>query len=311
MYYTPLDLETIRGDLNIPADLYLDENGRLVLYRAGSIPFTAQDRDRLRKNGISRLWIRIDHPSLSRDLAALMAMNDEQVPVRIKARILYDAVRSIVAQALTSQPGQKALEDVEEAVALTIAYLSETKEGLSALLTAMRHDSSLFTHSVNVAAYAIGLEQFIGHSDEYIIRCLGLGAILHDVGKSRVPGDILTKPSPLSPSEWALMRLHPQWGVEALYGVADLPEIVLKIVRQHHEREDGSGYPLGESQDAIDPLSLVVSICDQYDALTSDRPYRPAYSPYQALKEVKKQAKGKREAELYASLVHMLAGREF
>jgi putative nucleotidyltransferase with HDIG domain len=116
-----------------------------------------------------------------------------------------------------------------------------------------------------------------------------VGAILHDVGKLVVPSDILNKPGPLTPEERAVMERHAEAGV-ALLADIDFPEDVLPMVRNHHERWDGSGYPDRLGGDRIALAARILCIADVYDALTTTRPYRPAYPRERAMEIMRSEA---------------------
>ena len=118
---------------------------------------------------------------------------------------------------------------------------------------------------------------------------LRLAAPLHDIGKIRVPGSILSKPGPLSRGERILIDHHPVWGAELLARVPGV-EVVANIVRFHHERWDGTGYPDGLAGERIPLASRIIAACDAYHAMTSDRPYRRAMSVEQALGELRANA---------------------
>jgi GAF domain-containing protein len=118
---------------------------------------------------------------------------------------------------------------------------------------------------------------------------LELAALLHDVGKLRVPREILRKAGPLSESEERLMRNHPAWGAELVSGVPGLQAIAL-IVRHHHERVDGTGYPSRLSGVRIPVASRIMAVCDAYGAMTEARPYRARRGPQDALAELRDQA---------------------
>jgi polar amino acid transport system substrate-binding protein len=114
---------------------------------------------------------------------------------------------------------------------------------------------------------------------------LEVAALLHDIGKILVPDSILKKPGRLTPDEYAQMTIHPARGAEILARVPGL-EVVATIVRYHHERWDGSGYPDGLSGERIPLASRIISVCDSFNAMTSDRPYRRAMSADDALTEL-------------------------
>jgi GAF domain-containing protein len=134
---------------------------------------------------------------------------------------------------------------------------------------------------------------------------LEFAARLHDVGKIQVPDSVLNKPGPLEPEENELIRCHARWGSETLARIPGL-EAVATIVRFHHERWDGAGYPDGLSGPRIPLASRIISVCDAYGAMTCDRPYRAAMSPHEALREVRDGAGTQFDPAVVAALVDAL-----
>jgi HD-GYP domain-containing protein (c-di-GMP phosphodiesterase class II) len=129
---------------------------------------------------------------------------------------------------------------------------------------------------------------------------------LHDVGKIQVPDAVLNKPGPLNDDESEVIRCHAAWGAETLARVPGL-EAVATIVRFHHERWDGSGYPDGLDGARIPLASRIISVCDAYGAMTCDRPYRTAMDPMEALREVRAGAGTQFDPAVVAALIEALA----
>ncbi len=142
-------------------------------------------------------------------------------------------------------------------------------------------DSYTFGHCERVADLGVRLGTALGMDDD-ALTALRLGAYLHDLGKVRVPHEILNKPGRLTDDEFDVIRRHPDWGVELLATV-DFPWDIKPIIRWHHEKYDGSGYPDRLAGDEIPLAAQVICIVDVYDALTTTRSYRPAMSSAQAL----------------------------
>ncbi len=137
-------------------------------------------------------------------------------------------------------------------------------------------------HSINVCVLSMLFGRQLGLT-EGELRLLGFGALLHDIGKMRVPLEVLNKTSRLEPTEIELMRQHPTLGHTMLAEAEGIPEQVKEIVYSHHERVDGSGYPQGLKEEQLGLLPMIVSIVDVYDAMTSDRAYHQRISPHEAL----------------------------
>ena len=156
---------------------------------------------------------------------------------------------------------------------------------LMGLLRIKTKDDYTFLHSVSVCALLVAFCRARG-LDAATTHQAGLGGLLHDTGKALVPDQILNKPGPLSPEEFAIVKRHPRDGHEILLRTPELGPIPLDITLHHHERRDGSGYPDGLAGDAIGELAQMAAIVDVYDALTSERSYHRAIAPAEALRKI-------------------------
>ena len=137
-------------------------------------------------------------------------------------------------------------------------------------------------HSINVCVLTLAFGRHLGIAQNSL-NLLGLGALLHDVGKLKTPLEILNKPGRLTDEEFEIMKTHPEAGRQILKQTNEIPESVIDIALSHHERLAGHGYPNGLPDDQISPWSKIVAITDVYDAITSDRCYHDGMSPTQAL----------------------------
>jgi putative nucleotidyltransferase with HDIG domain len=147
-------------------------------------------------------------------------------------------------------------------------------------------DSYTFGHCERVAQHAIAVARLLG-LDETTETAIRLGAYLHDLGKVRVPHEILNKPGPLTREEFEVVQMHPIWGLELL-GAVEFPWDLKPIIRWHHERYDGTGYPDRLRGDEIPLAAQIVGIVDVFDAITTDRSYRPALARDSALAEIER-----------------------
>jgi putative two-component system response regulator len=156
---------------------------------------------------------------------------------------------------------------------------------LKALTTALEtRDLETHGHSERVVSYSLRLGREYGLSSP-LMKALEFGSLLHDIGKIGVPDLILRKPAKLTSDEWVLMREHPMHGQQILRGIKFL-EGAAKVVAQHHEKWDGSGYPVGLSGEEIDICARIFSVADAFDAITSDRVYRKGKSYEAAAQEL-------------------------
>ena len=143
-------------------------------------------------------------------------------------------------------------------------------------------DEYTVQHSINVCVLAVLFGRHLGLGQQDL-RELGFGALLHDIGKMRIPQHILNKVDKLTDDEMELMKQHPEFGYQILKNSPDVSESAIDIAHSHHERIDGSGYPRKLAGDSISLFSKLVSIVDVYDAITSDRVYHMGISPHEAL----------------------------
>jgi putative two-component system response regulator len=164
-----------------------------------------------------------------------------------------------------------------------IDSLEETESILFALAQAVEHrDRCTAGHCERLSLLSVTMGAMLGLSHPEIVA-LHRGGYLHDIGKIAVPDAILFKPGPLSPEEWAVMRTHTTKGVEICSPARTLAP-VLPMIRSHHERWDGSGYPDGLRGEEIPLLARILQVADVFDALTSARPYKPAFPQEEALR---------------------------
>lgn len=186
-------------------------------------------------------------------------------------------------------------EQIEETVALVGIILKEienSKIHLEFQLLSMsldykwlrEHDYGLFTHVLNVALLSAMMGMQLGYTGQRLNH-LTLGALLHDLGKLKVPMEILNKPGSLTEAEYSIVKNHPLDGAEMLKDVL-LPNSVMAMVKEHQERWNGKGYPFGLNGNGIHFNAQIIAVVDVYEALTADRPYRKGIPPYHALEMI-------------------------
>lgn len=162
-----------------------------------------------------------------------------------------------------------------EEIAASVARNSTALIGIARL---KRKDEYTYLHSVAVCALMINFARAL-ELDEDLVHELGLAGLLHDIGKMAVPDPVLNKPAPLSDEEWALVRGHAQRGYDLVVTSPEAPAIAAEVVLHHHEKFDGTGYPHGLKGEQISLYARMGAICDVYDAITSDRPYKQGWAP--------------------------------
>ena len=188
----------------------------------------------------------------------------------------------------------QALEDVRLGNSLDTeaarVFVSEIADSVSRAPNAMlwlthmkKRDEYTSIHCINVCILAVTFGRALG-IEKKELNILGMGALLHDLGKMKIPLEILNKPARLTPEEYELMKTHSHEGYKMLNEKGDMHKDILDIVLSHHERIDGSGYPNGTSDELISQLTQITSVVDVYDAITSNRCYHDGIPPYDAMK---------------------------
>ncbi|MDR3562258.1 MAG: HD-GYP domain-containing protein [Negativicutes bacterium] len=174
---------------------------------------------------------------------------------------------------------------LRNAIKMIIEDVVDNKQVLIHLTDIRTHDDYTFSHSINTCLIAavIGLKMRL---TELQLQELALGVILHDIGKMLIAPEVLNKKEPLAADEWQIIKGHSQAGFDVLRQQSAIPLLAAHIAYQHHENFDGSGYPRGLAGEEIHRYARIAAIADLYDAITSDRPYRPALLPHEAYEVV-------------------------
>lgn len=167
------------------------------------------------------------------------------------------------------------------------------------------HNDREARHAINTCVLALAFGAYLGIEGRDLRR-LGLGALLHDIGKTRIPPALLDKSEPLTRHEWDVVQRHPQEGYDLLASSGHVERDVLDIVRMHHERWRGQGYPHGMLGETIPRNALIVGLVESFDAMTNARPYQTAVTPEQALQTLYHDAGQTFGAELVQALIRCL-----
>jgi putative two-component system response regulator len=240
-----------------------------------------------------QLFVLAESDSLDAEVGAIEAGANEFLVAPLRDR----ALRARVQSNLRHKEMVDSLDD-SETVLFSLAKSVEDRDP----------DLSLHCQRLSIMAAALGVALELPAHD---IQNLQRGGYLHDIGKISIPDRILFKPGPLTPDEWELMKSHTLRGEKICTGIKSLTS-VLPIVRSHHERWDGLGYPDGLRGEQIPMLARILQLADIYDALTTVRPYKAAYTPEEALSIIMEETgKGWRDPKLvriFADLIPMFRG---
>jgi HD-GYP domain-containing protein (c-di-GMP phosphodiesterase class II) len=203
-----------------------------------------------------------------------------------------------MGNAINAESAQKMVDEISESVARNSSALIS----LARLKTA---DDYTYMHSVAVCALMIALSRQLGLS-EANTRSAGLAGLLHDLGKAVMPPGILNKPGKLTDKEFAIMRAHPVEGHKMLLMVDDMDPMALDVCLHHHEKVDGSGYPKGLKDKQITLYAKMGAVCDVYDAITSNRPYKAGWDPAESLRKMAEWSEGHFDRTVFQAFVKSL-----
>lgn len=233
---------------------------------------------------------------LAEDPKALLSRVPERDPVEFKSEL------NVAAEALGDARRQvnDIFDRVKTGAAMDPQELSGTMDAMvnsvfrnrdaMGWLARMRSkDDYLYSHSLATSVWALTFGRHLG-LDKETLKILGTGAMLLDVGKTRIPDRLLNKSGALNPTEWKLLQLHTRYGAKLIAQGDKVDPRLVAMVEQHHERFDGSGYPSGLKGDEIPLVARLAGIVDAYDAMISERSYAKAKSAYDAVRELMRQS---------------------
>ena len=205
-----------------------------------------------------------------------------------KARKVYEISKNIMKEFFENNASEKVLRTSDEVMEIMEECFQDTDVGFYGISKITNKDYYTYTHSVNVGLYCLtyGVKINLGHDE---VRTLGLGGMLHDVGKSKISNSILNKKGLLTPKEFQIVKNHAPLGGDILHEMNCYAQSVIDMANQHHEKYKGGGYPLGIVGEEISYFARICKVMDVYDALTTRRSYKKAMSPFDTLTLMKKQ----------------------
>ncbi|MFH1701229.1 MAG: HD domain-containing phosphohydrolase [Candidatus Zixiibacteriota bacterium] len=287
--FLPVYLEALRVDSIVQFDLYIKVGRDLILYRSTNLPFTEKTRTNLLDNDVKTLYVASgerDQYQKYIESNINQILKDDSINPTTKAGIVYSSTKLLVKDVLANPTLGENIQRSKSLVESSVGYILREKQAFYNMLKVMSFDYYTYTHSVNVCTFSLAFARHLGNSDEEFLNHLGVGALLHDVGKTKISDRILNKRGRLNPTEMSLIKKHPEWGREILEKTRMLNTDSIYPVIQHHERENGSGYPMGYKGSDIDITGKIAGLSDTFDAMTTERVYQKAVETYPALKSL-------------------------
>ncbi|MFC1490372.1 HD-GYP domain-containing protein [Candidatus Latescibacterota bacterium] len=307
--FFPINANTIqRGTMQSFDVFFKTGEDKMVLYCANGETVDEKLREKIKSSNITNLYInKRDKIHYDRQIEKNLPgiLSDSEIETFVKTKTAYDSIKNI-ASMLFETPKADMIKRYKKSIYSTMDYVFNNNDALQKLINMTTFDFSTYNHSVNVGIFAIGLtNEIFDDIDDFNLKEMVSGFFLHDIGKCSISENILNKNGPLSSSEWEIMKKHPEEGLKILklnYALTEESEI---IVSQHHERNNGEGYPNGLQGDNIHIFAKICQIADVFDGLTSFRPYRKKYSSFSALTIMKKEMYRDFDPEFFACFVKL------
>lgn len=291
--YTAITKNALIEGTKIEFDLFLKSgsNGQsnYVLFSRGDELFTPERREELMSRDEQKLFISSD------DTGKYLRYQEENLRHIIedgtkssqeKSGVLYQVAENIMQELLDNPRSGQHIERTNAWVGNTVHHIIENKYTFSSMFEIINHDYQIYTHSINTSVIGLLFGRFLSLKPEEL-NSLGTGLLLHDIGKITVPLSITKKRGKLTVNEFKEMKKHPKAGLDMLDHRGDVNNPSLKVIIQHHENNDGSGYPYGIGGSDIHLLGHISRIIDAYDAMTTDRNYAFGENPFAVLGEMK------------------------
>ncbi len=300
--YQQIPLSTLAPERQVGIKLFLRTGkDRFVLFINETNLLSATKIDQLKQNNVSHLYLNTGDRQgylsyIKENLSAILTNPD--LTENDKASIIYETASDITKE-LFLQPSTKSIEQTRNLVDCMIDTISQSPKTSNLLMMITNQDYYTYTHSINVGIYAILMtRKTLPSISEAELKTLGLGFFLHDLGKASIPNSIINKQGPLDQGEWELMQEHPTLGADLAWEMGTRNPAIIDIIRTHHERCSGTGYPKKLPQQKISEPGKICAFCDVFDALTTKRSYKKALSTFEALKIIRNETPEHFEQEL-------------
>ena len=296
-HFHPLQLRSISSQTPLTFAFYLkvmsagDKSLRYLPFCTPQEVFQDDWLTHLQAMKIDRLYFHNDDIDLVidhlNDYLTLLELQ-EQDTTRQQMEMFYEHINLTLVRAWNAPGLGPHIHSVIRQVEWIIREIQQKEMPFHLLWEILLKDYSIYNHAVNVFLISLGFMLFTRY-DYLDCRHMAVGALFHDVGLGRTPLEVILKPEPLSPEELQEIQKHPRHGYELLRDCPEFPAESLRLVLEHHENADGSGYPHNLSLNRQHPYTRILRLVDAYDSLTCQRSYRPAQGVFQALKTIRSQ----------------------
>ncbi|MGE4418244.1 MAG: HD-GYP domain-containing protein [Sulfurimonas sp.] len=235
----------------------------------------------------------------SNDIEEIMLMSFEE-----KSYEMYKNASTVLNNLFSNPETLANYEASKEVVNNMLKIILDDDFTIKSLLNIAEHDYYTHTHSINVAIYALSLGSFLNLTPTELTE-LGEAALLHDLGKSKIDASIINKNDKLTNEEFEEVKKHPSLGYTLALRLGVTNKKILHAIRQHHEKMDASGYPMGLGGQGISLYARIIALCDIFDALTSKRSYKKPMTTFEAFLLIKKNMSNHIDSNILRNMIEM------
>ncbi len=311
--YYPVEIKTLVPGTEVNFNVYMKKDIDLELYIGPERQEGQQDT--VPEDIIETHWPLVirkkDIPLYKEYLQSLTQEHSkhEKVSQEVRYSIIRENSKLVIKEVLENPRSGENIKNCSDVVETLIENILDNLDSFYNLIKITTHDYYTYVHSLNVCTLSIGLGIAINLKREPVLMELGLGAILHDIGKGLINPHIINKPGRLTKDEFKIVQGHVVEGKKLLEkSNTKITQNVLIPILEHHEKLSGNGYPYKLKGEQIHPFGRIVALVDIYDAVTMERPYRKAHSPFEALQLMSK-SKGDYDTELLKQFIMMLGNQ--
>ncbi len=297
-------------------DLFLKSNvnGRTksILFSRGNEKFTPKIKEELLSKNVQEYYISTEDTDKYiryQEKSLKHIVEDNNKSSHEISEALYQVAGNLTQDILDNPSSRQNIQRTSEWVSNTISHIKQNDNTFTSLFEVTSHDYQTYTHSINVSVIGLLFGKYLSLKS-YELNSLGTGLLLHDIGKSTLPPELIHKHYNLTKEEFDKIKKHPKAGLDLLEQNANIAPQSLKVVIQHHENYDGSGYPYGIGGSDIHLFGHISRIVDAYDVMTSNRPAAAAMNPFATLTELQEKMPNCFNEELFKKFICFLGPKE-
>lgn len=306
--YKRIDKRLITEGSQIDFNLFLPDETKTAMSLFLQSDTAVDGTAKVKLREIEGLYISEEDEALyqeyvTRHLQSIARNSD--IPTDQKAKIVYEKATETIDAMFKNPESLENVKSAQDIVHSTLEMILNDDSAVESLMKITAHDYYTHTHSLNVSIYTLSLGAFLGITGKDL-ETLGMAAVLHDLGKSKIDYEIINKNGKLTNEEFDQMKRHPALGHEIALNLGVDDERVLSGIRHHHEKIQGGGYPDNLQGDQISYFARIIGVCDVFDALSTKRSYKDPMSSFESLLLMKQQMSEHLDMDIVNAFIKML-----